>query len=111
LTRDSRRRNAIVAAGHLPLTARLAHVRGSAEEICDVLASMLRKTASRRCPSTVIHVGSEMSPGRQADGLRLQVLLEALDSVLSAEAALLVAPERRVGAEPLPAVHGHGPRA
>ena len=45
LTRDSRRRNAIVAAGHLPLTARLAHVRGSAEEICDVLASMLRKTA------------------------------------------------------------------
>jgi hypothetical protein len=45
LAHDARRRNAIIAAGYLPLTARLADVRGSAEEICDVLQSLLRKSA------------------------------------------------------------------
>jgi hypothetical protein len=45
LTKDARRRNAIIAAGYLPLTARLADVRGSAEEICEALQSLLRKSA------------------------------------------------------------------
>ena len=40
----------------------------------------------------------------EADGLGLEVLLEAGDAVLAALAALLVAAERRVGAEPLAAV-------
>src|SRR5437870_610218 len=42
---------------------------------------------------------------RNADRLGLEVLLEALYAVLASEAALLVAAERRVGGEPLPAVH------
>src|SRR3981081_1818451 len=55
----------------------------------------------------------------QADGLRLEVLLEALHAVLPAEPALAVSAERRVGAEPLAAVDrdrsgagetGHAPR-
>src|SRR5581483_3091883 len=47
--------------------------------------------------------------GGQADGLGLQVLVEALGAVLAADAGLLVAPEGEGHVE-AQVVHAHGPR-
>jgi hypothetical protein len=49
------------------------------------------------------------SVGRQTDRLELEVLLEPGDAVLAADAALLVPAKRRIGAEPLTAVHRDRP--
>src|SRR5205823_13334938 len=53
----------------------------------------------------------ERSGRREPDGLGLEVFLEAGDAVLAALAALLVAPEGRVGPEPLAPVDRDRSRA
>src|SRR5690606_4709379 len=55
--------------------------------------------------------GAGRSARRPGQGLQLEVLLEARDAHLAADARLLVAAEGRVGRVPHPAVDADGPGA
>jgi hypothetical protein len=103
LARDASRRNQMMALGHQPLTARHRDLRTGGRELAQSIRACMRRSA--RLPghqlASVIEshgrIGDASSGGRlrgEADGLRFEVLLEPLDAVLAAGAALLVAAER-----------------
>ena len=80
----------------LPLPPSPGAERAPTGSVADPLAASFTRRRSGEEAAALLGVG--IGRGRSGEGLGLEVLLEALDAVLAADAAGLVAAERHVGA-------------